>query len=283
MSEKFLRGFTNLIVLSVLLLAMNIAPSGAVAQEKPSQRFIVIAKSEGDHAALKADVQRLGAKVVIDQPTLQMMAVTGPESLRVAISGNPRTQSVVKDKIVQIIPPGSEADFGYNELPQMKRMTVGMQGNSGYFSDPANYLKGLLWNYDRIQASKAWEITRGSHAVRVGVADTGLDYTHSELASKVDQVVDLTQTEDPPLCKTNYGYSDSDYAGMFGGPADTDWNGHGTWIGGNIAAVLDKRGMNGIAPNVGLVALKIAQWCGSAYSSTILNAFVYVQIMVSTS
>src|SRR4029077_10398867 len=54
-----------------------------------------------------------------------------------------------------------------------------------------------------------------------------------------------------------------------------DWNGHGSWIGGNIAATLDQEGVNGIAPRVGLVALKISQWCGSAYDSEILDAFLY--------
>ena len=62
---------------------------------------------------------------------------------------------------------------------------------------------------------------------------------------------------------------------IYGGPADTDWNGHGSWIGGNIAGALDGIGINGIAPSVGLVALKISEWCGSAYDSSILDAFQY--------
>src|SRR5205085_12139772 len=68
---------------------------------------------------------------------------------------------------------------------------------------------------------------------------------------------------------------DKDLAAMFGGPELTDWNGHGSWIGGNIAGALDHQGINGIAPNVKLVSLKISQWCGSAYDSTILDAFTY--------
>ena len=34
-------------------------------------------------------------------------------------------------------------------------------------------------------------------------------------------------------------------------------------------------GINGIAPGVKLVALKISEWCGSAYDSSILDAFYY--------
>jgi subtilisin family serine protease len=111
----------------------------------------------------------------------------------------------------------------------------------------------------------------------VGVADTGLDYTHSELATQVAEVVDFTANENPAICPTFFdpSASDADWAAQFGGPANTDWNGHGSWIGGNIAAALDGQGINGIAPKISLVALKISQWCGSAYDSTILAAFVY--------
>ena len=94
------------------------------------------------------------------------------------------------------------------------------------------------------------------------MADTGLDFTHAELAPKVKRVVDFTPLEDPPVCKTFFGISDEELAAEFGGPATTDWNGHGSWIGGRIAAALDGQGINGIAPKVNLVALKIAQWCG---------------------
>ena len=79
---------------------------------------------------------------------------------------------------------------------------------------------------------------------------------------KVERVIDFTQFEDPLFCKTEFGLSDEDLAAEFGGPADGDWYGHGSWIGGNIAAALDRQGVNGIAPKVGLVSLKIAQWCG---------------------
>ena len=68
--------------------------------------------------------------------------------------------------------------------------------------DPASSIPGLLWNQQRVNMTDAWKTTAGDPAVTVGVADTGLDYTHSELAPKVTAVVDFTTTEDPPICKT---------------------------------------------------------------------------------
>jgi lantibiotic leader peptide-processing serine protease len=275
MSGKTLRIVVNVVAMVSLLLSLSIVVPKAEAQSGPVSRFIVVAKSAGEYATLKAEVQKMGGKIILDQPSIQMLVATGPETIKGKIAANTHALSVAKDHIVQIIPTASKADFGYNDQPELKRIQVGNNGKPVINPDPAMSLPGLMWDFTRIQAPKAWKITTGSHAVKVGVADTGLDYTHSELAPKVEQVVDLTATEDPPLCKTYYGYSDQDWANTYGGPADTDWNGHGSWIGGNIAAVLDGQGINGIAPDVGLVALKISQWCGSAYDSTILNAFAY--------
>ena len=134
-------------------------------------------------------------------------------------------------------------------------------------------LPGLMWNVNRIGAPAAWKTSTGSPAVTVGVADTGLDFTHAELASQVVHVEDFTGLEgSPTICEqvyagTDLAKTDADWAALYGGPATTDWNGHGSWIGGNIAAALDGQGINGIAPNVKLVALKISQWCGYAYDS----------------
>jgi hypothetical protein len=106
------------------------------------------------------------------------------------------------------------------------------------------------------------------------VADTGLEFTHAELASKVVQVVDLTDLEDPPLCKTLFGRSEDDLAARFGGPADHRLVRPRLLDRGNIAAALDGREVNGIAPKVNLVSLKIAQWCGFAYSTTEIASFI---------
>jgi subtilisin family serine protease len=146
---------------------------------------------------------------------------------------------------------------------------------AGINPDPAWDYKGLLWDYRRMGLPQGWRKTAGSPAVTVGVADTGLDFTHAELASKVTQVIDLTVLEgDEPICKTLFGQSDDDLAAQFGGPATTDWNGHGSWIGGNIAAALNRTGTNGIAPKVKLVALKISQWCGFSSTAAELASFV---------
>jgi len=47
-------------------------------------------------------------------------------------------------------------------------------------------LSGLQWDMDQIQSPQARAITGGSSSVVVGDIDTGLEYTHPDLAPNVD-------------------------------------------------------------------------------------------------
>ena len=206
-------------------------------------------------------------------PEVGTLVVKAPKSAKARMAASVHSAGVAADHIESIEPPDGTASGG----PQHRVIQVNAPNNNAPTPDPAYSIPGLLWNEQRVNMTDAWKVTAGDPAVTVGVADTGLDYTHSELAPKVVHVEDFTQTEDPPICKTYFSpsASDADWAATYGGPANTDWNGHGSWIGGNIAGALDGVGINGIAPKVNLVALKISQWCGSAYDSEILASFVY--------
>ncbi len=243
-------------------------------------RYILVAKSDADYGQLRNDAVRYGAKIVNDMPEARTLAVTAENDAQVLqLKSNLHAQTVVPDRIRHLIKPELMQEMGFNSSPERIRFDMGHSAgwNQHVIPDPAFLLSGLMWNVDRINAPKTWKFTTGKKSILVGVADTGLDFTHSELAPKVAKVVDLT---DPTLCPliysgTPYALTDADWAALNGGPASTDWNGHGSWIGGNIAGALDGVGINGIAPDVQLVALKISEWCGSAWDSSILDAFYY--------
>ncbi len=257
------------------LLGSQIAalPVAAAGPRHPNVhgRYIVVAKSHADFASARRAAIRAGATIIDEMPATDTLVVSGSVATHATIATDSSVQAVALDHLERVVPPES---VGVSSFHAPKGHS-GAPGNSKVKPDPAFSLKGLMWDFGRIGAQDAWKSTLGRSSVLVGVADTGLDFTHSELASKVVHVEDFTTTEDPPLCKTYFDYSDADASAEFGGPANTDWNGHGSWIGGNIAGALDGVGINGIAPKVGLVALKIAQWCGYAYDSTILASFQY--------
>ncbi|HYN16815.1 MAG TPA: S8 family serine peptidase, partial [Actinomycetes bacterium] len=210
-------------------------------------------------------------------PQVKAIAIRGSDSVRRSLAADSRTLGVGRDRVRQITSERRTPNLsspGLRGATRLKAKAPAATTAAGVNPDPAWDYKGLLWDYRRMALPQGWKTTAGSSKVTVAVADTGLDFTHLELASKVKRVVDFTGLEDPPICKTLFGVSDEDLAAEFGGPVTTDWNGHGSWIGGNIAAALNGTGTNGIAPKVNLVSLKISQWCGSANDAELLAAFV---------
>jgi lantibiotic leader peptide-processing serine protease len=269
----------GLVVATVLAMLAALLPQLATAAPKgTSGRYLVVARSSADYAGLRAKAVKAGARVLRDLPQAKTIVVNASASARSALAADRRTLGVAKDQVRQITSERNKPNLsapGLRSATQLKAKAPAATTAAGINPDPAFDYKGLLWDYRRIGLPQGWKTTAGSSAVTVGVADTGLDFTHVELAPKVKRVIDFTGLEDPPVCETFFGgVSDADLAAEFGGPEKTDWNGHGSWIGGRIAAALNGTGINGIAPRVNLVALKISQWCGSTFDSTILAAFV---------
>ncbi|MBI2767377.1 MAG: S8 family serine peptidase [Chloroflexi bacterium] len=249
--------------------ASGAAPSG------PIGRYIVVAKGASDYNALQADAQKAGGAILTELAGANAFVMRAQSSVAAALRADSHAQGVAKDGVRRLIEP----DGTFAATPTLSRTNVNLATGSvstqSFTQDPASTLPGLMWNLERIRSPQANNVTPGVPAVIVGVADTGLDFTHPELNLTAADVVDLTASEDPPLCSTYFGVSDADLAGLYGGPPTTDWNGHGSWIGGNIAAVADGVGINGAAPGIALKSLKISQWCGYAYDSSILGAFLY--------
>jgi lantibiotic leader peptide-processing serine protease len=266
-----------LVAILSVLAALLAAPSSAAAAEA-SGRYLVLARSAADLGALRAKAVADGAKVVRTIPQINAMVVTASAATKGRLAADARARGVATDRLTSPdTVDRAKPDLAAPGLRSAQRVAVSAAAaarGAGINPDPAWDYKGLLWDYRRMGLPAGWEQTAGSPAVTVAVADTGLDYTHVELASKVVQVIDLTVLEgEEPICKTLFGVSDEELAAEFGGPANGDWNGHGSWIGGNIAAALNGTGTNGIAPKVNLVALKISQWCGFSSTAAELAAF----------
>src|SRR5918999_735620 len=115
------------------------------------------------------------------------------------------------------------------------------------------------WNTRKIQAPEAHAVTGGSPAV--GVVDTGIDYTHPELADRIS-------FEDSVSCVG--GSRDHDPA------AWADDNGHGTHNAGVIGAGANGVGIVGVAPNVRLAAIKVTDASGLTTPDAVECAFKWV-------
>ncbi|MFJ2033962.1 S8 family peptidase [Streptosporangium sp. NPDC087985] len=104
--------------------------------------------------------------------------------------------------------------------------------------------EGQGWDTLAIDVAKAHEVTTGSKDVTVGILDTGVDDTHPEIQHAVDTSQSVT-------CVA--GWADQTY-----GAWRNTRDGHGTHLAGTIAAARDGKGTVGIAPDVRIAAVKMA-------------------------
>jgi lantibiotic leader peptide-processing serine protease len=121
-------------------------------------------------------------------------------------------------------------------------------------------LSGLQWDMNQIQAPEARAINGGSPSVVVGDIDTGLDYTHPDLAPNVDFANSVSCVGGVP----NQAPS-----------AWKDDNGHGTHTAGTIAAAKNTIGIVGVAPNVKIAAIKAGNAAGFFFPEAVVCAFMW--------
>ncbi|MEU6095739.1 S8 family serine peptidase [Streptomyces sp. NPDC047079] len=125
-------------------------------------------------------------------------------------------------------------------------------------------LEADQWDLRAIGADQAAKINPGSRKVTVAVIDTGVDDTHPDLAPN---------------------FSASQSANCVGGKADTSFGAwrpakpehyHGTHVAGEIAAARNGVGVAGVAPNVQVSAIKVADPVSELfYPESVVCAFVF--------
>jgi thermitase len=147
-------------------------------------------------------------------------------------------------------------------------------------NDPQFPLGGM-YGLTKISAPSAWNLSTGSNTVVVADIDTGLRYTHEDIAANA--WTNSGETPNNGIDDDGNGYVD-DYYGYdfrFNDPDPLDENGHGTHTAGTIGAVGNNSlGVVGVNWNVKLMAIKIYSAGGTDSTSAMLvNAYNYVRIM----
>ena len=132
--------------------------------------------------------------------------------------------------------------------------------NDSYYSTSGAWGQAFddLWGLKNIQAEQAWDITQGDGVV-VAVVDTGVDYTHPDIAANMLQGVNCVNEQ-----------------GQCIGSDPMDDHGHGTHVAGTIAAVGNNSvGIIGVAPNAKIIPVKALDATGSGDFATLANALMY--------
>jgi subtilisin family serine protease len=199
------------------------------------------------------------------------------------------------------LPPGLDVQKAID------RLSNGAAGRALVYAEP-NYLfrshdaaqdprRGDLWGLHNlgqtggtadadIDALEAWSVHVGSAEVVVGIIDSGLDYTHEDLAAHVwvnpgeDLDADgiVSESDFNGVDDDGNGYVDDlrgwDFRNDDNDPMDD--NGHGTHTAGTVGAVGDNGiGVTGVCRRVTLMPLKFLDAGGSGSTDDAIDAVLY--------
>lgn len=167
-----------------------------------------------------------------------------------------------KDEIVAVV-----ADVPLDTFPSF-REEVYRNGLARYLEPNAKF-QALFWPNDpywlqqwgprKIEADYAWNTTTGSSSVLVAVVDTGIDYSHPDLA--------------PNYVPLGYNWVNRGLPNYSNDPLDDA--GHGTHCAGIIAAALNNNlGMAGIA-KVHIMAEKALNAEGEGFEDWLANGIIH--------
>ncbi len=234
------------------LLAVSAVPAAsAPAATAESQTYIVLYKGNGVSKGSLSTIEANGGTVVGSYPEIGVAVV---KSDRVGFG------KTLKSADSGIQGAASTAGFGVAVVNDVAGGEAEAAIEPGTPAPGDDNLAALQWDMDQIKAPEARAINGGSSSVVVGAIDTGVDWSHPDLAANMD-----------------FGKS----ASCVGGVANPDpaaWmdeNGHGTHTAGTIAAAKNGIGMVGVAPNVKIAGIRAGNADGYFYPEAIVCSFMW--------
>jgi len=250
---KFKKTFALISTLVMIVSMMGVVPVAAAslpyASTGVTETYVVLYKKNAVPSNAASTVSNAGGTLVY---SYRQIGVVIASSDNVAFRAN-----LLKDSNVQ----GASATTGF-----ATKLDVDTTDESAAAIEPGtpapgnDSLSGLQWDMDQIHAPEARAINGGSSSVLVGDIDTGLDYTHPDLAPNVDDANSVNCVSGAPVA---------------GKVAADDDNGHGTHTAGTIAAALNGIGIVGVAPNVKIAGIKAGNADGFFFPEAVVCAFMW--------
>jgi lantibiotic leader peptide-processing serine protease len=261
-------------VRKVLCCAGAIAGALALvgASAASADQYVVVYQAGASTAAAHQAIRDAGGTIVSENTDVGVATVQ---------SSNPAFASRADSKSA-VYGVSSNRAIGHAPRESGKPSWRDVESESGNFhgngprprpvsGDP---LGGLQWDMQLIGATPTGSYARdqGSHAVRVGVMDTGVDGNHPDIAANFDRFLSRNFTRD----NSEPGIDDGpcEHPSCVD-PADEDDDGHGTHVASTIGSPLNGLGMAGVAPKVDIVNIRAGQDSGFFLIQPTVDALTY--------
>jgi subtilisin family serine protease len=221
----------------------------AAAAAQASQK--IVSFDPAFKSAIEKSITGIGGQVTRKFTLVDALVAVFPDDIKdTSIYSLPGVTNVDEDRYIKWIGQAAAPQLpSLDSVRDMLRTGEGWEapvfGEIRAEVDPAE--KEIPWGVKRVNAKSAWDYGAGK-GVKVAVIDTGIDYTHPELAPNYKGGYNAIITTATPL----------------------DDQGHGTHVSGTIAAVKDLNGVVGVAPAVDLYGVKVLDKRGSGQYSWIV-------------
>ncbi len=241
-----------------LRLPQNFAVAGTSGE---TGRYLVTLKGTGA-STLAGQVAALGGSIDWVSAGAGLASVSGLDAAGAAtLAGSAGVAAVDADEAVSL------------DLPQIEEVTPAEQAESP--AAPATaFFFARQWNMRAVQADVAWAAGRlGSASVKVFILDTGIDYTHADLAGRVDLglSVDMLGT----FTVGGIPFTEADTVAKYfpGRLPFTDLYFHGTHVAATVSS--NAVAAAGITSQTTLVAVKVCAYLNTCPTSAILGGVIY--------
>jgi subtilisin family serine protease len=254
---------------TALLVFSQIAAAGS-----RSQRYVVVfAKGASAHDAAKA-IHAAGGRIMKINHDVGVASVVSSDARFVAKADRQKALfGAAQDRVI-----GRAPGAGRKPVGRAIESSDAAPRQLAHHDDPqpveGDDLSGLQWDMKLIGATPSGSYSRqqGSHAVRVGILDTGVDGNHPDIAPNFDRALSRNFTTDNSEPTVDDGPCEHPSCVD---PVDEDDDGHGTHVAGTIGAALNGIGIGGVAPRVDIVNIRAGQDTGFFFLQPSVDALTY--------
>ena len=191
------------------------------------------------------------------------------------LAGNSYTGTTSYDFMTRLAEPvwSTVSGYGLLDIDAMLELATGQE-----ISDAPLYGDGYGskdWGLNDIQAPDAWQAGYTGNGIIVAVVDTGVNYTHSDLAGNI--WINTSEVAGNGIDDDGNGYVDDIYGYDFvnnDGYALDD-KGHGTHVAGIIAGLKNGTGVTGVAYDATIMPVKVLDSTGNGSFSKVAAGIIY--------